>query len=506
MTESTRNFVCQYCERKFTMKHHLTRHIKEKRCKILKNTNTDTSIMDEMKSLKTQIAELRNNVENRIKNVTQDTDNETETSVDTITDIDILVEKPKLTDNCDIVIKNDEQIFKQVDEEAGYKFSKDHPMDGIRYEHDRNKYDCVIDGKHNRSGDLHKLCELKRVNLLGKIGHSVTEISQMCKKIIRYQNRYIISFWTKIVDDIVPLFDITHILSLIDVCDRSERRIKQQIEDINKFIYFEPNECGGYTVRELIDEKTMYQIVLDSRSDFSKTFKSDVSDLLIALRKSGEIQLAITNLPKKKQSKRVISQSHLSDLFSKEIIHVINGGMKTTNDNDMTYIKDLITTGEKIRLSLYNDEHVMYFFITNILSADNYVVCKIGYTSNINKRINTLVTEYEGTQFHLIGLKKIKNISDEESFHSMLKHRYSQLIYHDAVVKLVQKDELYIFDKCLWEEFSLLPDFHNNERTLSMSEIINEYKIGTINEEMMKLMLKIMESDIELEKIRLTNQ
>lgn len=51
-------------------------------------------------------------------------------------------------------------------------------------------------------------------------------------------------------------------------------------------------QYGGYIHRELVDEKTMYKIVLDSRSDFSKTFKDDISQLLIDLRKSGQIQFA----------------------------------------------------------------------------------------------------------------------------------------------------------------------------------------------------------------------
>jgi hypothetical protein len=56
---STSSFVCQYCERPFTMKHHLKRHIEEKRCKYLKKY----SVMEnEFKSLKKQLDDLKHNV------------------------------------------------------------------------------------------------------------------------------------------------------------------------------------------------------------------------------------------------------------------------------------------------------------------------------------------------------------------------------------------------------------------------------------------------------------
>ena len=71
------SFICQYCQRPFTMKHHLTRHIKEKRCKYLKNVNPPISssypqIENEVKLLKKQIEELKNNIPqgNRINDTT----------------------------------------------------------------------------------------------------------------------------------------------------------------------------------------------------------------------------------------------------------------------------------------------------------------------------------------------------------------------------------------------------------------------------------------------------
>jgi hypothetical protein len=529
----------------------MKRHIDEKRCKVLKNgshkplsVDNNSIIVDEINSLKKQMADLKNtsiannvtNTEtvdnnslivdeiNSLKKQVEDlkntsiinniTDTETVSDVDSLTETisdtsehTNMIEIQESPNTFEDIPQSDEQIYKRLDEEAGYNYSKEHPMDGIRYESDRDKYDLVIDNKHNRSDDLHKLCELNRVNILGKFSGSVAEIHQVCKKLIKYRNNNIVSFWAKINDDIDPLFDIKHILTLMNVSDRTERRLKQRVSNDNKFIYFEPNEYDGYIVRELIDEKTMYQIVLDSRSEFSKSFKSDISDMLITLRKKGEIRLVIANMPSQQQQRRkgTIAKSQLSDLFLKDVIKVVNGGLDATDVDDMEYVEGLIKTGEEIHLTSYLNDHVMYFFITNILNPDNHVICKIGYTSNINKRIGTLSNEYGGTNFHLIGLKKIKNISDEENFHYMLKHRYPQLMYNGAIVKSVHKEELYIFDKCLWEEFSLLVDYYP-EKILSMGDILNEYKVGTIDQETMKMMLRITESNIELEKMREMNK
>lgn len=205
-----------------------------------------------------------------------------------------------------------------------------------------------------------------------------------------------------------------------------------------------------------------------------------------------------------------ISQSNVSEIFSREIIQVVNGGMRTNNDDNMIYVKELIKKGENIRLSSYANEHVLYFFITNILSDIDNVICKIGYTSNINKRIHSLVNEYDGTMFHLIGVKRIRNVSDEENFHSLLKQRYSQLVYNDITIKTTHKDELYIFDKCIWEEFVGLVEYQPERKALTINDVMNnimsEYKNGTIDRETLVLMLRVMENNIELEKMRYDNK
>jgi hypothetical protein len=47
---------------------------------------------------------------------------------------------------------------------------------------------------------------------------------------------------------------------------------------------YKQNKYGGYILFEFIEEETMYEIVLNSKSDFAKTFEKDFYPLLYKLR------------------------------------------------------------------------------------------------------------------------------------------------------------------------------------------------------------------------------
>lgn len=423
---------------------------------------------------------------------------QSETNTEVIIRDDTVPEK-QYDINTSVVNATDDEIITKVDEESGYKISKEHPMEGVSYEKDRDKYDCVIDGKHNRSNSIHKVCELKRKYVLGNLRHGMVEISQTCKRIISYQNKHIISFWYKHENEIEPLFDVRHILKLLDVSARQCERIHNIIKDDSKHIYFEPNKYDGYTVRELIDEKMMYQIVLDSRSKFSQSFKSDISDMLINLRKNGDIQLAI--IPQQRQRRTTISHYDEQNLF---ISDQNNMGMKSTNEEHMKYINELIRKGQNIRVQQYNGKHVLYFFITNI-KHDEYIICKIGYTSDIIGRIANLPTEYDKSEFHLIGIKCIKNEHREKKFHSSIKHRYPQLKYEGVEINDTRKTELYIFDKCLFEEFNKVTDrlsTHTSDTNTMFYALIEKSINAGVSNDILKLIIETHSKELEVKKLQ----
>ena len=350
------------------------------------------------------------------------------------------------------------ELVKTIDNEVGYVFSDNKPMNGIKYDAKNSRYRSKINGKSVYFQKLEEICDLKKKEILTQKRHSMSEIGQKFLSAIKYQNKSIITFWTQHEDKIIPLFDILHILKLIDVSERQEERIRKQLNDMHMYCYFEKNEFGGYIYRELINEDTMYKIVFDSRSEFSKSFKDDITKLLIALRESGQIQFTNTMplVRNRRQSFSDVDTRNAYIDFRTDIQQPI--GMKLTNTSNIIFIKNMIRKGEQIRLQKYVKSHVMYFFITNIRHPDDLVVCKIGYTADIVERINSLSKEYAGSYFLLIGIKGIKNEQREKEFHDLIKSRYSQLVYNDIKIGRTQKTELYIFEKCLYEEFSYIKD------------------------------------------------
>ena len=405
-----------------------------------------------------------------------------------------------------VVSMTPDEIMEKLDVDAGYKISKEHPMEGVSYNESRKKYLITVDGKQQHSEKVHKLCEIKKKEYLQNFFSRTEKILQVSKHLINYQNTPILSLWYKHDKEIDPLFDLKHILKLLDVKTTQIHNITKKIKDDNKFLYFDPNKYDGYTVRELIDEKTMYQIVLDSRSEFSKSFKSDISDLLINLRKSGVIQFMDAS---QRQRRMTISHHDNPALF---VTDTTNIGMKTTNEENMKYINELITNGRDIRIQRYSREHILYFFITDIKYED-YVICKIGYTSNLTERINSLPTEYEGSIFHLIGVKRIKDEHKEKKFHSLIKHRYPQLQYNGIELNDTRKTELYIFDKCLFEEFNNISNNHHHtsssedtfyafmEKSMEMN-VSNDVLKMLVESHTKKLEIERLKAKIELHKLK----
>jgi hypothetical protein len=397
-------------------------------------------------------------------------------------------------------ITDEDIIMKQVDSNAGYNYSKEKPMDGVTYDTKRNRYSYSIDGKMYYSKVLEKVCQTKISNWKKK-SDGLREILQTSKKVIEYQNKYLIVFWHDHTNELEPLFDIKHILKLLDVKESQSYDIKNKIDDNSKFIYFEPNEYNGYIVRELVNEKTLYQIVLDSRSAFSKSFKSDISDLLINMRKNGNIQFAGIVQPQRQQRTQ---PSDLSKLVVGSDIAIANQlGMKTTNIRHMQYVNYLIQKGTQIRVEQYHGRHVMYFYITDIKHDDDYVICKIGYTSDIATRVGDLSKEYGNRILYLLSIKCVKSQRRERKFHDAMKGTYPQLPYN-VKISDIQKNELYIFDPCLLEEFNCIRDRINDIESLMAVHNILADKNMVVNMEPNTLnkLLDVYTKELEINRIK----
>jgi len=95
----------------------------------------------------------------------------------------------------------------------------------------------------------------------------------------------------------------------------------------------------------------------------------------------------------------------------------------------------------------------MYFFIITLEDPQNLnrILCKIGYSCDLLKRIVSLQNEYK-CKFYLIGLKLVHSVQDEKEFHNLLKKKYPELSV-DLKINNIDKDESYVFDIELYKTY-----------------------------------------------------
>jgi hypothetical protein len=82
-----------------------------------------------------------------------------------------------------------------------------------------------------------------------------------------------------------PKFDIQHVLKILKtVGERNYYAKYYKYKDKISSVTLKKNAYGGYIIRELIDEETMYNMILSSNNEYAKEFKKDVSKILVKLR------------------------------------------------------------------------------------------------------------------------------------------------------------------------------------------------------------------------------
>jgi hypothetical protein len=205
----------------------------------------------------------------------------------------------------------------------------------------------------------------------------------------------------------------------------------------------------------------MFNIILSSNSEFSKQFKNEVSKMLCQLRQQDMIiiqndSLILTTKPT--NTKTIYTKKNICDNEKQMDLDLITHDYQydQTYDNPVysEYVKDLIKNGTTISIQKYMEQHVLYFFVITLkdFSTSNRICCKIGYSADIIKRMKSLRCEYN-CGIYLIGIKYIKNEQDEKKFHESVKLTMPNLIYPMQIGNNT-KDEVYIFDKQLFQAFN----------------------------------------------------
>ncbi len=189
-----------------------------------------------------------------------------------------------------------------------YKHTKNNPMVGISFEKSSNRYKIRHGDINSSSKSLDVACDKIKKHIEEKNETVMRDSSRKKNENIspkgnfKYDNKHFIIYW----NESNPLFDIQHILSLLNTGESSyDKKYSKYSKEITNCIWHK-NEYNGYILRELINEKTMYNILLQSNSNISKTLKEDVSNILVKLRKTNQTTINNGRLKLKPKKQRLI--------------------------------------------------------------------------------------------------------------------------------------------------------------------------------------------------------
>lgn len=349
-------------------------------------------------------------------------------------------------------------------------YTENHPMDGISYNTFKNKYTVRFDNIERNFKNLDDACNIildkicKDDNILWHDDMLGTHDSVFEKKIFKYSDKNFISYFHN--NNIY--FDIQHITSMLDVT--KEHQCKKYNKFKLKMVYrsLYKNKFGGYFIRELIDEQTTYDIFLSSNSSFAKSFKQNVSKILVDLRKNGQIIIEdekfVVNPKIKKQIKTIvpvnagaieptvakIKHSNMIENLPDPYTNPTVIAYTYNNPSTLNILWLLIMHGVHISLSKFiGNKHILYAFLIPIDPI--YCIIKFGYTYDILDRIISLRSEYK-SNVYLVGIKLVNAEKDEKIFHKMLKLKYPSLVYPYSINNK-EKVELYKYNPKLMMDF-----------------------------------------------------
>lgn len=395
--------------------------------------------------------------------------------------------------------KSADEVEKMLDKKvAQYNgFSMNKPMKGVSFDKSKDKFDVRINKERKKFSKLNAACEFAKEQLLGK---NRILISNVAPYYFEYQGHYFMIYWHN--ND--PLFDIHHIILSLNLKVACAAKKYNAFKDEVTHCHWHKNKFGGYILRELVNEETLYNIILSSESKISKAFKKDVSKILAELRKNGEIEITKTQVRTKKH-RRVLKDPHKPKVNDdNELLEMIKEESKCEfycydKLSDVIKLKKMIKEGSKIPLFKYADTPVIYLVLITLKRLHKYVVVKVGYTVDIIDRLRTLKKEYNANVF-LLDIKCIKHEGVEEHFH---KKYYD--IHPDHIEPLIigktNKEELYKLNDQLITEF-------NNVKSISPPDDIEkpsteEYKsieetLATQYKEFLETALTLIDEDTAL--------
>lgn len=372
------------------------------------------------------------------------------------------------------------------------KFTESNPAEYVIQDKSSESY-IFDNGKiRKRTKDFGKIIKLSKEKKNDEISENFLKL--IITKKYQYKGKKIIIYLS---ENNEAYFDINHIINLLD--DKSKK--DKYAEYKNKIVLYDirDNEFGGFYVKEYVNQETFYEILLHSNSSFAHKFKEDIAKILDQLTNQGNLRLVNDKLVLVENKKPI---EYLTDEY--------NYVQTYSNENLVNFVKEKIKNFKKSNWNKYLNRHVMYFFIITLEDPNglNRILCKIGYSCDLLKRIKSLEGEYK-CKFYLIGIKLVHSVQDEKEFHNLLKKKFPEL-YVDLKIGSHDKDECYVFDINLYETYLNYVDkgeFNSKEIEIEeeTKKILKEY-FENIEERYEKELLLKIRPNIEICKIKSIEQ
>lgn len=200
-----------------------------------------------------------------------------------LTKLQSFIESTKQVVNKDV---NSSYIEEKLDENVKkYILSEETPMCNVKFNKKTEKYVGKYDGHTFSSRELSIVCQ-KMLNAIREAYNTtMTELTDVSKIGFTYNKKNMLVFGYKGN----AFFDIQHIFQLLDLKESTLARKYTEFFDKIKYYTVEKNQFGGYFIRELVTEEVAYEIIMSSRSTFSKLFKSCVSQIIVEARRDGKL-------------------------------------------------------------------------------------------------------------------------------------------------------------------------------------------------------------------------
>jgi prophage antirepressor-like protein len=276
-----------------------------------------------------------------------------------------------------------EEVEKLLDDKIPgyYGFNENNPMEGISYDKTNNIYKVQFSNFKINNKSLSTACEIAKEKIQDK---NIEISNNFIYKSFPYKGHQFICYW----HNGEPYFDIQHIIQVLNLKTTSWNAKYNEFSGNVSCYKWHQNEFGGYVLRELINDKTMYKIILSSNSVISVSFKNDVAEILANLRKKCLLEVTNEKISIKPKTKNM-NQEFADILHDQKKLHMFSYDSLM----DVSQIKQMIYNGKIFPISKYANTHVLYAFIIPLKTDHRYFVIKFGHTENIIKRFTSLKIE-----------------------------------------------------------------------------------------------------------------